>query len=158
MKDFTTWMRLKENTAPRTNLRNAFGQRYKIVQDDPERMTAVVNNDGSEIEDEDEIDEIPLGNGEYAYGKVTLYGSHEQSDKLDYPHGAAYSGVSIDAVSVHKNDLKIVDQDDKTRPATVDDMEKILIDFMSSKKALNAALNKIDPDGPDRYGHTWQDR
>lgn len=140
MKDFRTWMNLRES-APVGGMKTAYGDSYHI-EHEGETVKAVVAgaSDGEEVDAEVIIDELRLGN-DYVHGKAHVSGTYGEEH---YDEGGMMAGVSIDQVIIDKSEIEISNDEGVGRTITDEDMTNIMIQFMSSKSSLDHAMRKLE--------------
>jgi hypothetical protein len=137
MKNFQTWMKLRESDSGE-KLLNAYRQEYTIHQEKDSAEAIVSLSDDSE-EMEHEIDELDIGNNEFAYGKLHVFTTYGEEH---YDEGGMMAGRSLDSIQVLKSEIKIVNQDDVEREATDEDLRVILKTIMSDKQYLDSLVRE----------------
>jgi hypothetical protein len=132
MKDFRTWMSLRESDSH--GFTTAYGNHYDIDQDQQSASAMIKNNErGEDVEIEHQIDELALGDGDYAYGKAHVY-------------GISGGGTFISGITVYKDEINIKNNEDVERDATDADLVQILHKMLSDKKYLDRLQFEFDRD------------
>jgi hypothetical protein len=134
MKDFRTWMSLRESDSH--VFKTAYGNEYEIKLDQKsESASAMIKNNerGEDVEMEHQIDELALGDGDYAKGIAHVYGISD-------------GGTFISGITVYKDEINITDNDHKKRDTTDADLVQILHKMLSDKKYLDRLQFEFDRD------------
>ena len=141
MKDFRTWMNLRES-APVGMMRTADGHKYQIEQSSEESSAIIdVREHGEDVETKSSLDEFDLGNNEYASGTIHLYGIYSEEHEDE---GPMYAGTTLTGISVYKSEIKISDDQLIERPTTDEDLRNILVKLLSSEKSIRGLESEFD--------------